>query len=149
MTKLCVKCGEVKPTCDFNKKRNANDGLFPYCKNCRREYNRARRDNPSERSQQLRRESSARFKVAHPNYDAEYRAANKFKVAARKALNNSIACGNTIKPERCDECELPFPANEIEGHHDDYTTPLMVDWLCRKCHGIRHRQLNDAARLAA
>lgn len=35
-TKKCSKCGEVKDICEFTKDKNRLDGLFVYCKVCKR-----------------------------------------------------------------------------------------------------------------
>jgi cobalamin-dependent methionine synthase I len=35
-TKKCSKCGVEKALCEFNKNKNAKDGLCPSCKECRR-----------------------------------------------------------------------------------------------------------------
>ncbi len=42
----------------------------------------------------------------------------------------------TGKLERkpCHICDAP----ESHAHHDDYSKPLEVRWLCRKCHGREH-----------
>jgi hypothetical protein len=29
---------------------------------------------------------------------------------------------------------------------EDYTNPLDVTWLCRTCHGARHREINEERR---
>lgn len=37
------------------------------------------------------------------------------------------------RPETCEDCGEA--AEHIEGHHEDYTRPSEVRWLCRPCHG--------------
>jgi ribosomal protein S27AE len=57
------------------------------------------------------------------------------KAKARWAVANALREGR-LKREPCQEC------GEIksEAHHEDYTKPLEVDWLCKKCHTIRHKK---------
>jgi hypothetical protein len=49
-----------------------------------------------------------------------------------------------IKPARCEGLNC-FSETDIEAHHDDYSKPLDVKWLCTTCHAKRHMDLRDAA----
>lgn len=42
------------------------------------------------------------------------------------------------KPDNCQKCNNK--TNKIEGHHIDYTQPLLVNWLCRECHLFEHNR---------
>ncbi len=46
-----------------------------------------------------------------------------------------------IIPQPCERCGSP----KVHGHHEDYSKPLEVMWLCTKHHGERHRELRRAA----
>jgi hypothetical protein len=54
--------------------------------------------------------------------------------AARHAVNRAVARGELERGE-CElaglECSGP-----IEGHHDDYSRPLEVRWLCKRHHDV-------------
>jgi len=39
------------------------------------------------------------------------------------------------------ECEIPNCTEMGMRHHDDYTKPLDIKWLCDKHHGKRHAEL--------
>jgi hypothetical protein len=41
----------------------------------------------------------------------------------------------------CRVCGNP----KTDAHHDDYTKPLEVDWLCRLHHIARHKELDATA----
>jgi hypothetical protein len=55
---------------------------------------------------------------------------------ARQILRNAVRRGEIIKPSQCGQCDLVLP---LQGHHDDYSKPLEVIWLCPLCHGENHQ----------
>lgn len=65
----------------------------------------------------------------------KYIIANPDKHQAHIILNNSVAKGN-IARKPCIKCGNP----KSEGHHEDYTKPLEVIWLCRECHRNHHKE---------
>jgi len=64
--------------------------------------------------------------------DPEYR----FKDHARSMVKIAISSGKLFK-QKCQECEL----EKVDAHHPDYSKPLLVVWLCRKCHNKLHKEL--------
>lgn len=64
---------------------------------------------------------------------SELPEAQREKVNARKAANMAQRRGRIIK-QRCERCG----AAQAEKHHDDYTQPLKVRWLCLACHRLEH-----------
>ena len=47
---------------------------------------------------------------------------------------------------RPDTCEICGKTKPVQGHHDDYTKPLEVRWLCQKCHSRLHAIVRRARR---
>jgi len=123
--KECFGCKAKKPIEDFYRSRGCFDGRQKRCKECQIEYMR-----------QLYKGRPIRSKAA-----ALYKARNLAKYEARKALQNAVAIGKMVKPESCEECGIE--AN-LHGHHDDYSKPLDVRWLCPPCHMDWHRLYGDA-----
>jgi hypothetical protein len=58
------------------------------------------------------------------------------KSSAHGAVARAIAKGKLVRPDRCDECGME--SKRIIGHHEDYSKPLDVEWLCPKCHAGKH-----------
>lgn len=57
--------------------------------------------------------------------------------AAKQAggkLNYAVKMGRVSRGRACEECGLSGVA--IEGAHWDYSRPLDVRWLCRRCHRL-------------
>lgn len=67
-----------------------------------------------------------------------YRSIRKHreKQDAREKLNYALKSGRMKKPDVCEMCNC---RNKIHGHHEDYSKPLEVMWLCTACHGLVHR----------
>ncbi len=53
-----------------------------------------------------------------------------FKEAAQLVLREAVRSGTAVKPATCDRCGRPGP---VVGHQQDYSRPLEVRWLCRRC----------------
>lgn len=64
------------------------------------------------------------------------------KVIARAYANVAIKRGK-MKKQACLDCA----SAHSEMHHEDYSKPLEVIWLCRKCHLKRHENSIDLLRL--
>jgi hypothetical protein len=105
-----------------------------------RKYHREHREEEKKYREEKRSELSARTKRwADKNPEKrkitykKYSSLNPEKIKAKNALNNSIISGIIVRPDTC-PCGNPNP----EGHHPDYSKPLMVMWLCRRCHAALH-----------
>jgi hypothetical protein len=57
------------------------------------------------------------------------------KESVRAATRNYIKAGVLMK----DNCEICGTNENIEAHHEDYTKPLDVRWLCRVHHREHHK----------
>lgn len=62
-----------------------------------------------------------------------YRERNPEKHSAHLAMRNAVRSGKLI-PSACEVCG----SAKTEGHHDDYSSPLNVRWLCKKHHLDAH-----------
>ena len=72
--------------------------------------------------------------------------------AADKVLR-AVKSGELIRAKYCEHCgEMglhrpcggKFHRWSLSAHHDDYTSPLSVLWLCNSCHRLRHSNLRRA-----
>lgn len=73
----------------------------------------------------------------HLNYVAK--PATQLKLRARARCAYAIKTGKLVRLpcEGCGEAKS-------EAHHDDYSKPLEVKWLCRSCHAAAHRKSHCA-----
>lgn len=71
--------------------------------------------------------------TARPRARRVYRERNPEKYASRKAFRQALRSG-VLVPEPCEVCGDP----KTQGHHDDYSRPLDVRWLCRAHHLEEH-----------
>ena len=65
----------------------------------------------------------------------EWRNNHPDGVRAQAILNYAIKSGKIIKPKNCEKCTKE---KRLCAHHDDYSKPLKVKWLCSSCHKIEH-----------
>ena len=68
---------------------------------------------------------------------------NKEKWLARSKARYAVKIGKLIKPDRCEVCEKKAAGHALQGHHEDYSKPLEVTWLCISCHADADRELES------
>jgi hypothetical protein len=64
-----------------------------------------------------------------------WRKRNPEKWKAHAALYYAVRSGKIVKSKVCDICDREI---RTEAHHPDYSKPLEVMWLCRRCHIGEH-----------
>lgn len=87
-------------------------------------------------------QSAREFRKQNPERVAEWeaRARNRSpeKTQARFLVQRAVSNGKLVKPECCEDCGKTVPKRGLHGHHEDYSKPLDVEWLCPACHTKRH-----------
>jgi len=150
MNKKCSKCKEVKPAKDFYRNRSTNDGRDCYCTECKLAHaSRYKGEKRSERMRKYYIENRERIVAQTKGYRQTAKgrktalaAAKRHKenyperIKSRSISYNAIKNGNLKVPETCSKCPS---SKEIQAHHEDYSKPLDVIWMCRTCHMEHHR----------
>lgn len=138
MTKVCGKCGEKKSAIDFHIRRASKDGLCACCKECQREYDKARANLPHRISVRTEYQRTEIGRAAANRAKRVYAERNPEKRAAHVLVGNALRDGKLVRQP----CEICGTAR-VEAHHDDYSKPLDVRWLCKSHHDEHH--INEKA----
>ena len=129
-TKRCFKCDAELPITNFYKHPMMADGHLGKCKACTRydvRQNRAAKRDYYNAYDRVRSKDAQRIAKMLAAVPPEVKK-------ARVAVHNATARGR-LKKMPCVLCGDP----KSEAHHDDYTKPLDVMWVCRKHHAVIHR----------
>ncbi len=128
MDHRCNTCGGVKPAWDFYQSNGS------HCKSCVRARVKARaRANPKVHAYDRARSKTAEKKAAIRKTVKAWRQNNPNAYRAQTALGNALRDGK-IKRQPCEVCG----AEKVHAHHDDYSRPLEVRWLCPLHHQRHH-----------
>ena len=162
--RVCTVCKIEKSFDEFGKSKKGKWGIREQCKDCKRIKDRAyEQANPA-----ICTAKHARWAARHPEHLQSYRleryaedperirrqvkeyrartqnAAIKAykkryprKQQARRYVDMALLFGDLVRPEKCSQCLIEC---KPDAHHEDYEKPLQVEWLCRVCHGKRHRK---------
>jgi len=123
--KTCSTCGTEKLASEFYPKR----GQCKVCllARCREHYRK---------NIDAKREYEASRRVSRREYrlQAGKKHNEKYpeRAKARWMLNNWLRLGHVIRPDTCPHCGRSDVV--VEGHHEDHSRPLDVEWACRTCH---------------
>lgn len=130
-SKKCFKCGKIKPLSDFYKHKEMADGHVNKCKVCNKKDVTENRNKKIEYYREYDRNRGSR---QDKYYLREYRRKNPEKFAAHQLVRYAIKNGKLAKKP----CEVCGAENRLEAHHEDYTRPLDVIWLCSEHHKWIH-----------
>lgn len=103
------------------------------------EYRNAARARDKRRYERIKNDPE--FKERARQMRAKMAALYPEKVAARRALRTALDSGVMIR-NPCVVCG----ERKSHGHHEDYSRPLDVVWLCTKHHAERHREIRLRAK---
>ncbi len=73
--------------------------------------------------------------AASANESRSERLRDTIQGVAYIKVKAAIRRGDLVNPGRCEQCGSDKAVN---GHHDDYSKPMGVRWLCQKCHLTWH-----------
>jgi hypothetical protein len=127
----CFKCGETKPLSEFYKHPQMANGHLGKCKECCKKdtVENYKKNRPHYALYERKRFQTDHRKKKVIEYQKRRRANNPEKNHCYSVTSNAIRDGKLIK-QPCEVCG----SLEVEAHHDDYSQPLKVRWLCRKHH---------------
>jgi hypothetical protein len=138
--KPCSSCKEILPLTMFCKFKRSKDGLHYYCRPCKSEH--SKREYKKHREDYFRRciawRTTENGKKSMRNSYVKQRGSMPEKYKARYLLNAAVRQGVILKPGSCTICGS---VAKLAAHHEDYTKPLQVEWMCYPCHTSHHAQI--------
>lgn len=119
----CYTCKQSHPNVRYYLTVVSKLGKKYYrCADCNLKYCKAYRTTPQGATKM--REAVNRSITKHPE-----------KQKARMRIAYQIKTGRMVRPTKCERCNYVCKPH---AHHDDYSKPLDVTWLCITCHTIVH-----------
>lgn len=156
--KICFKCNELKPLNEYYKHKKMSDGHLNKCKDCTkkdvhkhrgeniekvRAYDRNRPNKDERIKKQLEYHKTGRGKEVSRIGMRNYRELYPDRHKANCAVGNAVRDGRLKRPSSCSKC---FIECKPHAHHDDYSRPLSVRWLCVGCHNEFHNFIREVFR---
>jgi cytochrome c553 len=133
-------CKEEKDQSEYYKRSSSTTGFYRHCKDCHHKIvNKNYKDNSEKYLSQKREYHRANTHVLTRS-SMKYYNKNPEKLLAHNELKKAIKDGFIVRRYNCEVCgsEGRGSKSKIHAHHDDYSKPLDVVWLCAKCHKMVH-----------
>jgi hypothetical protein len=173
-TRVCRLCGEEKPLAtEFYRDKTNKTGYRNNCRQCQidkaAEWAKANPEKFKAGQKRHYNKYSERYKAKFRRRSAEnpgrnYRlwgkaynerhSAERLAHVVRWQRDNPDKLKAQIKarvlkdkPDRCQGC--PLETSRLEKHHDDYSRPLDVRWLCKRCHVKADNARRERERLSS
>jgi hypothetical protein len=132
--KNCSKCKKELSLNNFYKDRSRKNGLDFKCKKCRRIADRNKRLKNLELYRLKDKENYKKYRDKIRKRKKEWYKKNKYKNIAHNEVRKALRKGLIKRKNKCERCDR----ETAEAHHEDYSKPLEVIWLCHYCHKNIH-----------
>ncbi len=116
--KVCSTCRQTKDESEFFRDKSKKDGLKYQCKACTNKVH-------------MKWKANNWDKIC--GYARSYRERYPEKYIAHCIVRYAVSIG-FLKKEPCHCGEII-----VDAHHEDYSKPLEVEWLCRLHHAGKHK----------
>ena len=121
---------------EFYSHQETKDGYLNKCKNCTRQNVTAYRNANLEKIRAYDRERADYKKITANT--KKYRKLFPERYKAQTAISNAVRDKRLIKPDTCSVCNVK--PSRLHGHHEDYSKPFQVKWVCAACHKALHKR---------
>jgi hypothetical protein len=152
--KQCRQCNKTKKMSAFYRHKKMADGRLNKCKACvKNNVSSYRKENIEQirESDRERGKSESRLLLnktrrrgipsdVKSGYQKKWRSKNKEKTKAQRMVRYQLSKG-MIAPSGCVIC-----GKKAHAHHEDYSKPLEITWLCPTHHGARHAEIRALQR---
>ncbi len=128
--RCCSRCHETKSIEDFCPTGLKGKSSRSYlCRPCHSAYQAELR-----RAGRLKKRDKTNCREANARWLQGWRQRHRERSRAHSRVSRALSEGK-IKREPCVRCGR---GDYVVAHHEDYSKPLEVIWLCRWCHNIEH-----------
>lgn len=140
--KVCSCCSKTLPLDAFQVRAASSDGLTAACKSCLRirDSEKYKKFRDKRISQQKAYAESDAGKLSHNASCVKWKEKFPNKRKAHNLVNNYIR-DQKLLSEPCQTCGS---TERVHAHHDDYSRPLNVRWLCAAHHRQWHADHGEA-----
>ena len=159
-TKVCSRCHTEKPISAFYPRKDRPGLYVAWCKPCLVEHGREYRQTEQGKKtteaynqSENRKQSLAKYNVSDKRTAVSLRYyltgkpkehlarrkktdRNYSKKKATQATARRAILSGKITPQPCEFSHLNNCHGRIEMHHDDYSRPLVIRWLCSRHHHL-------------
>ena len=140
--KRCTKCEEEKDLDSLVSDKRLKSGKGSMCKRCAVNIQKKRYLDPlfAKAKCGYSKQYAKKNRDRRVELDRAWRLKHPCKKKAQDRINSLIRSGKLVPPAACERCSN---ADQLQAHHEDYSKPLEVQWLCITCHNTRHKEIRN------
>lgn len=147
--KKCAACEKNLDKVHFTKNRSKEDGLSAYCRSCQRDKRiRLGLQKPigwkrkTENIVEYRKEWTKKNPGYNTRAKKNWLKKNRERDLVRQKVKYAMKTGKLVK-RPCVKCGNI----EVDAHHEDYSKPLDVIWLCKFHHRELHKERKSLGKI--